>query len=223
MAPGTNLGRESRLASNADVVCDLSPVELYVLLHLKRAGVDYAGSMTKVSGVPIPEIEEALDRLESRGLVQRRVGGSSIKRSEARFKLSNEVRKHHTYFELTQRGESLVRLLTREPALLSRYFETIAGHPRALDVLLFLDRVKNEHAGILARVLGDTPCHTTEVMEGLVRAGLVIKVKEKVLKSWERKAKPKAETRTHHTYYSLSRLGSLIIRFSGLRRAGPRP
>ncbi len=193
-----------------------------MLLHLKRAGVDYAGSMMKLSGVPVEEVEGALGRLESLGLVQKRLGGSSIKRSEARFKLSNEVRKHHTYYELSQEGETLVRLVLKDPSVLSRYFERLMGHPRALEALLFLDRVKNEHAGVLAKVLGETPCRTTELMEGLVNAGLVVRVKEKVLKSWERKAKPKSETRTHHTYYSLSRLGSLIIRFSGLRRAEPR-
>lgn len=176
----------------------------------------------KLSGVPIEEVEAALERLESLGLVRKRVGGSSIKRSEARFKLSNEVRKHHTYYELSDEGEALVRAVLRDPSALSRYFDKISGHSRTLDVLLFLDRVKNEHAGVLAKVLGEPPCRTTEILESLVSAGLVVKVKEKVLKSWERKAKPKAETRTHHTYYSLSRLGSLIIRFSGLRRAEAR-
>ncbi|MGC9072110.1 MAG: DUF2250 domain-containing protein [Acidilobus sp.] len=202
----------------ADELSRLSPLELYILLHLKRASVDYAGSISRNVKVPVGAIVNELDRLEGMGLVRRRVGGSSIKRSEARFKLSDEVRKHHTYYELSEQGETIVRLLSRDPSSLSQYFEGLSGHPKALELLLFLDRVGNEHAGVLAKVLGETPSRTAELMDRLADAGLVVKVKEKVLKSWERKAKPKAETRTHHTYYSVSRLTSLIIRYTGLRR-----
>jgi len=94
---------------------ELSPLGLYILFHLRRANVDYAGSISRVAEVPIERVLEELDRLEAKGLIQRRVGGSSIKRSEARFKLSDEVRKHHVYYELSREGEELVRELMRNP------------------------------------------------------------------------------------------------------------
>ncbi|WP_367834440.1 DUF2250 domain-containing protein [Vulcanisaeta sp. JCM 16159] len=36
-----------------------------------------------------------------------------MKRSVARFKLSNEVRKHHVYYRLSRRGELLIRSIRR--------------------------------------------------------------------------------------------------------------
>ncbi|MFP3215929.1 MAG: DUF2250 domain-containing protein, partial [Vulcanisaeta sp.] len=40
-----------------------------------------------------------------------RVQGKVLKRSKARYKLSNEVRKHHVYYRLSRRGELILREL----------------------------------------------------------------------------------------------------------------
>ncbi|MFP3312666.1 MAG: DUF2250 domain-containing protein [Acidilobus sp.] len=197
----------------------LSPLSLYILFHLKRANADYAGSISKVIEVPIEKVVDELDRLESTGLIQRRVGGSSIKRSEARFKLSDEVHKHHVYYELSREGEALVRELVRDPRKLSEYFDRLAGHRNTLKLLLFLFEAKNEHAGTLAKVVNDTPCNTVDLLDRLESLGLVVKVKEKVIKASHRRAKPKPETRTHHVYYRVSEMTKMLIRYSDLRRA----
>jgi len=201
-----------------DRLRELSPLGLYILFHLRRANVDYAGSISRVAEVPIERVLEELDRLEAKGLIQRRVGGSSIKRSEARFKLSDEVRKHHVYYELSREGEELVRELMRDPRRLSEYFDWLVGHRNVLRLLLFLFEAENEHAGTLAKVVEDTPCNTVDLLDRLESLGLVAKVKEKVIKSSHRRAKPKPETRTHHVYYRVSELTKMLIRYSGLRR-----
>lgn len=42
--------------------------------------------------------------------------------------------------------------------------------------------------------------------------GLLEEASSKIIKSGDRKAKPKKETRTHHKYYGLSRIGDLVVR-----------
>ncbi len=210
--------RISDAADEEQLLRELSPLGLYILLHLKRANVDYAGSIAKMVEVSIDKVVDELDKLESLGLIERRVGGSSIKRNEARFKLSNEVHKHHVYYELSRTGESLVRELLHNRDLLAKYFDNLSGHRNTLKLLLFLFEVENEHAGTLAKVIDDTVCNTVDLLDKLEGAGLVIKVKEKVIKASHRKAKPKPETRTHHVYYRVSRLTAMIIRYGCLRR-----
>lgn len=84
---------------------ELLPVHLYVLAHLKKAGVDYAKMMVKMSELPLSLIEDAIRDLMEAGLVERD-SGSAIKRSKARFKKAFEVHKHHTYYRLSREGSS---------------------------------------------------------------------------------------------------------------------
>ena len=92
---------------------DLSDKEISVLMHLKRANVDYGKSIALNTGIPLQEVLEILDKLERMGLVERVKGGKTLKRSVARFKLSSEVRKHHVYYRLSRSGELLIRSLRR--------------------------------------------------------------------------------------------------------------
>jgi len=55
----------------------------------------------------------------------------------------------------------------------------------------------------------------------LEREGLLEEAKSKIIKFGERKSKPKKETRTHHKYYGLSRIGELVVR--ELKRKGILP
>ncbi|NJE85867.1 DUF2250 domain-containing protein [Thermococcus sp. CX2] len=87
---------------------ELLPVHLYVLLHLKRAGVDYAKMMARMTELDVQTINDAIRDLIELGLVERD-SGSAIKRSKARFKKAFEVHKHHTYYRLSRRGDLLVR------------------------------------------------------------------------------------------------------------------
>ncbi|WP_297071483.1 DUF2250 domain-containing protein [Thermococcus sp.] len=100
----------------------LLPVHLYVLTHLKKAGVDYAKMMGKMSGLPLPLIEDAIKDLMEAGLVERD-SGSAVKRSKARFKKAFEVHKHHTYYSLSREGELFVRSIDEK--WLKEYFDSL--------------------------------------------------------------------------------------------------
>ncbi len=103
---------------------DLTPLHLYVLLHLKRAKVDYAKMMAKMTGVDLERINSCIRDLVESGLVERD-SGSAIKRSKAKFKKAFEVRKHHTYYKLTKEGERFVRRIDDE--WLKDFFDETVG------------------------------------------------------------------------------------------------
>ncbi|RUM33073.1 MAG: DUF2250 domain-containing protein [Archaeoglobus sp.] len=96
---------------------------IYILLHLRKARVDYAGMISKLTGLPLNRINENLNYLMEMGLVKRD-SGSAIKRSRAKFKKAHEVHKHHTYYRLTRRGKLLARKIAEE---IDRVIDEIAG------------------------------------------------------------------------------------------------
>ncbi|PMP61137.1 MAG: DUF2250 domain-containing protein [Caldisphaera sp.] len=192
---------------------DISPLDLYILFHLKRANIDYAKSIASILEMPIEPITDELDKLEKLKLIQR-YQGSSIKRSDARFKLAEEVRKHHTYYELTKDTNLIIRHLTKNYKDLNTYFTSITGCENTLKLLIFLREAENEHAGTIAKVLEEKTCKIIDLLENLERLGLIVSVKEKIIKAKHRKAKPKEETRTHHVYYRLTRLSEMLLRYS---------
>ena len=98
---------------------DLLPVHLYVLTHLKRAGVDYAKMMARMSGLPPELINDAVSDLIELGLVEKDPG-SAIKRSKAKFKQVSEVHKHHTYYKLSRERELFIRSI--DERWLRKYF-----------------------------------------------------------------------------------------------------
>ncbi len=98
-----------------------------ILLHLKRAGLDYGKSIARATGYPLASVLSALEELEAAGLVER-AGGRVLKRSEAKMKLSPEVRKHHVYYKLSRRGEVVVRCLKRRGA--SAYLDAMSEDER---------------------------------------------------------------------------------------------
>ncbi|QDA31699.1 DUF2250 domain-containing protein [Thermococcus indicus] len=104
---------------------ELLPVHLYVLTHLKRAGVDYAKMMAKMSGLPLELITDAIGDLLEVGLIERDPG-SAIKRSRARFKKAFEVHKHHTYYRLSREGELFVRSI--DGKWVERYFNALLSN-----------------------------------------------------------------------------------------------
>ncbi len=103
---------------------DLTPLHIYVLLHLKRAKVDYAKMMAKMTGVDLEKINSCIRDLIELGLVERD-SGSAIKRSKAKFKKAFEVRKHHTYYRLTKEGERFVRRIDDD--WLKEFFDKTVG------------------------------------------------------------------------------------------------
>ncbi len=103
---------------------DLSPLEIYIILHLKRANVEYAKMIMKLTNVDLEKIENAITSLEKKGLVERD-SGSAIKRTKARFKRAKEVHKHHSYYHLSKDGSLLARKINEE--FLENYFNSILG------------------------------------------------------------------------------------------------
>ncbi len=116
----------------------LLPVHLYVLAHLRKAGVDYAKMMGKMSELPLSLIENAIKDLMGAGLVERD-SGSAVKRSKARFKKAFEVHKHHTYYRLSREGELFVRSIDEK--WLKDYFDSLL--PGGWKVVRTLAEAKN--------------------------------------------------------------------------------
>ena len=81
---------------------------LRVLEHFRLAKVDYAKNITRYTEIQRNVVLECLDYLERGGLI-RKFTNTSIKRTEAKLKRSAEVHKHHTYFQLTKSGISMLR------------------------------------------------------------------------------------------------------------------
>ncbi len=103
---------------------ELLPIHIYILLHIKRANVEYAKMISKMTDLDIDEINKAIEDLMKLGYLERD-SGSAIKRSRARFKRAKEVHKHHTYYKLSRKGELFVREIDEK--YLKRYFDALLG------------------------------------------------------------------------------------------------
>ncbi len=84
-----------------------------VMMHLKRANVDYGKSIMKDTKIPLPDVISILDELERIGLIER-IGKPVLKNTYAKFKRKHEVRKHHVYYSLSRDGELILRRVERE-------------------------------------------------------------------------------------------------------------
>jgi len=187
----------------------LTPLRLYILAHLIRAGIDYAKSISKTLKHPQSYLIEELEDMENLGYIER-THGSAIKRTEARFKLSYEVRKHHTYYRLTKEGEILLKKIKNN---LEGYFEDITGNEKSFEIFTFLIKAEYEHAGLIAKSFSMNTEQTRDLLMKLINLGLIEQCKPRTLKRKHRKAKPKKETRTQHMYYRATRLGNMLLRY----------
>ncbi|ADB85878.1 DUF2250 domain-containing protein [Saccharolobus islandicus] len=183
---------------------------LTILKHLKIANVDYGKSIMLNTRIPLAEIVEILDDLERLGLIER-VHGATLKNTEAKFKLSSEVHKHHTYYRLTREGDHLLRHL-EDRMLIDAYMEIVKNDNLALNILRLADELNADHALTYAKLTHKRLEEITSKIEELVKMGLLEEKNSKIIKFADRKAKPKKETRTHHKYYGLSRIGELVVR-----------
>lgn len=183
---------------------------LEVLKHLKKANVDYGKSIMLNTKIPITEVIDLLDKLEKLGLIKR-VHGATLKNTEAKFKLSKEVHKHHTYYTLTRESGHLLRQLD-ENELIKAYIDMIKDDKFTIDVFRIADEVNADHALTYAKLLHKPLGEVTPKLEELERMDLLEEANAKIIKFGDRKSKPKKETRTHHKYYGLSRIGELVVR-----------
>jgi len=187
---------------------ELKPLHVYILFQLYRANIDYAKSIARMLKIDQHEIERAFKELESMKLIER--VSNVINNSEAMFKLSYEIRKHHTYYRLTKDGEHTIKSIMDN---FGEYLAGITGYDATLEILQFFRRAGCEHAGVVARVFSIKIDECRKLLEELVQHMLLDYCDSKVLKRKHRKAKPKKETRTHHKYYKLSRMSELILRY----------
>ncbi len=199
----------SAIREHTEVLLDKRLLE--ILRHIKEAGLDYGLSISKRLHLRLCDVIELLDELEARGLIERG-GTSSLKNTEAKMKLSDEVHKHHTYYRLTREGELLVREARDDEALASAYTDVLRKRPCILEALKVAEAAGIDHAGTFSRLMRISVEEAERRLEELEGMGLVEKVKEKTIKFGERKAKPKKETRTHHFYYRITRLGERVVR-----------
>ena len=194
------------------IFLSLKPLHIYILFHLRKTCSDYAKSIAKILRIPIENVVLALEQLEQLGLIER-VHGSAIKRTDAKLKLSHEVRKHHTYYKLSRDGEKLLRDI-KNHGLLSKCLTLSTGHSKVHQLLLFLKEAEYEHIITIARILSMKINEAQELIDKLIELGLIVETKPKILKMKHRRAKPKKETRCLHKYYKLTRLGELLTRYS---------
>ncbi|BCU66639.1 hypothetical protein HS7_00760 [Sulfolobales archaeon HS-7] len=173
------------------------------------ANVDYGKSIMMNTKIPIEDVVMLLEKLESMGLIER-VMGSALKNTKAKFKLSPEVHKHHTYYTLTRKGDIILRELQHKG--IDAYVEIVKEKPEYARYLTLAKELNADHALTYAKLL-HRPLETViKEIEELVSLGLMEEKKQKIIKFGERKSKPKKETRTHHKYYGLSRTGELVVR-----------
>jgi len=183
---------------------------LKILYHLKKANVDYGKSIMLNTKIPLSEIVNILDDLERMGLIER-VMGATLKNTEAKFKLSSEVHKHHTYYSLTRAGDHLLRHLTQED-LINNYIELLKNDQKSTKILQLAEELNADHALTYAKLIRSSLGEAITLLEKLMRMRLLEEKNARIIKFRDRKAKPKKETRTHHKYYGLSRLGELVVR-----------
>ncbi len=188
----------------------ITPEALYILIHLRMAKTDYAKSIARKLKVNIAEVSKLLKNLEEAGLIERS-SGSAIKKTEAKLKLTLEVRKHHLYFKLSRDGELLIRELIN--AGLEEYFRTYFENNKTFVLLSFLYVTGCENSITLARKLSLPQDITEGIVSELMDLELISMCMGKIIKKKHRKAKPKKETRTHHKYYRTARLWNLLYRY----------
>jgi predicted transcriptional regulator len=187
----------------------ITPLRLYILAHLRRAGIDYAKSISKTLKHPQSNLIVELEYMENSGYIEK-THGSAVKRTEARFKLSYEVRKHHTYYRLTKEGEMLLKKIKNN---LEAYFKDVTGNEKSFEIFTFLIKAEYEHAGFIAKSFSMSSEQVGDLLTKLINLGLIEQCKPRTLKRKHRKAKPKKETRTQHMYYRPTRLGNMLMRY----------
>jgi predicted transcriptional regulator len=81
---------------------------LMVLKHFELAKLDYAKNIKIYTSIPQAKVQIYIERLYSMGLIEK-YSGSSVKRTEAKLKKTNEVHKHHTYYHIANNGHYILR------------------------------------------------------------------------------------------------------------------
>ncbi len=109
---------------------------LMVLEHFQLAKLDYAKNVKIYTSIPQANVEIYIERLYSMELIAK-YSGSSVKRTQAKLKKTNEVHKHHTYYELTNKGHYILKDMTEREYIKYLEIECLK--------LLLLKRLRKEN------------------------------------------------------------------------------
>lgn len=82
----------------------------HILMHFKRFGVDYSKSVGRDLEMNKRDVCELLRKLYEMGLLEKRRSGM-LKRKEARLKKRVTTHPHHTYYQLSEKGEEYLKNL----------------------------------------------------------------------------------------------------------------
>lgn len=113
---------------------------LKVLEHMQIAKVDYAKNIHKYTEIPMDAVKNALKFLLTLDAIEI-YRNTSIKRTDAKLKKSNEVHKHHTYYSITREGTLILNEITPKV-----YLEFI--DPQSLRIFINRDSVPSGYAMI---------------------------------------------------------------------------
>lgn len=94
---------------------------LRVLEHFRVARVDYARNVTRYTEIQREIVQLCLSRLQEYGFIEKYMN-TSIKKTEAKLKKSQEVHKHHTYYKISRSGVSALNSIDASTYL--RFLET---------------------------------------------------------------------------------------------------
>lgn len=86
----------------------MDDLSLNIMLHLKRVRSDYVKSLSRNLGEPMDIIQECLNGLLEKGLVERMPSGM-LKRKHVKLKRKLTTHQHHTYFTLSREGAKYLR------------------------------------------------------------------------------------------------------------------
>ncbi|MEB2793022.1 MAG: DUF2250 domain-containing protein [Caldisphaeraceae archaeon] len=192
---------------------EITPLALYILFHLKRANIDYAKSISSMIEVSIDMVGRELERLETLGLVEKH-HGSAIKRTEAKFKLAEEVRKHHTYYKLTREGKIMVRGLVRNYEGMNAYFMHLTGSDKSLKLIILLTKAKEMSLAGISRNLKLKESEASEMLDILKEMKLLVASGKEAMKGKSKKVKNIEKSIMYQRTYKATRLSKLLLRYS---------
>ncbi|WP_337859992.1 DUF2250 domain-containing protein [Ferroplasma sp.] len=109
---------------------------LMVLQHFQLAKLDYAKNIKIYTSIPQANVQIYIERLYSMGLIEK-YDGASVKRTQAKLKKTNEVHKHHTYYEIANKGHYILKDMTEKEYIKYIKIECLR--------LLLLKRERKEH------------------------------------------------------------------------------
>ncbi len=184
-----------------------TPLTFMILDHLKLVKGDYPRSISKNLDADKDRIVDLCQKMEERGLLDR-IPSGMIKRKKVKLKRSLETHQHHTYYQLSENGDHLLRFLETEDG--KKSFLIKMDNARKIAKRLWKggpDYFRNTSEDLDINLK-----KTRQIYKAMMIAGIVETYDGSIIKGRERKLKPKKETHRKHTYYITTDKAELILR-----------